>query len=140
MSSIEIRIPGEPVAQARHRTSFKGGKQRQYDPSAIAKKDMLRAARDQHPSHVPYAGPLSASIVFCLARPASHFRADGNVKPKMLDALPTKRPDIDNLSKGLLDAMNGFIYLDDKQITSLCASKIYGTRAYTWAKFTEIEA
>ncbi len=34
--------------------------------------------------------------------------------------------DIDNLAGGVLDALNGTAYKDDRQITSLSAEKLYG--------------
>ena len=39
---------------------------------------------------------------------------------------PTKKPDIDNIVKIVLDAMNKFAFKDDTQITKLCVEKIYG--------------
>jgi Holliday junction resolvase RusA-like endonuclease len=138
MASIEIRINGEPIAQARHRSSSRGGIVRQYDPTAAAKKEMLKEARKQHPNHTPFTSALSASIIFCFARPSSHYRSNGDYKEQFKNALPCKRPDVDNCIKSMLDSMNGFVYLDDKQVVTIAASKVYGQRAYTWAKFTEL--
>jgi Holliday junction resolvase RusA-like endonuclease len=40
---------------------------------------------------------------------------------------PAVKPDIDNLVKAILDALNGGIaYEDDKQIVELTAVKLYG--------------
>ena len=38
---------------------------------------------------------------------------------------PAKKPDVDNISKAVLDSVNGLCYPDDKQIISLSAKKIY---------------
>jgi Holliday junction resolvase RusA-like endonuclease len=38
---------------------------------------------------------------------------------------PTKKPDLDNLAKSVLDALNGVIYQDDSQIVSLHMTKVY---------------
>lgn len=35
----------------------------------------------------------------------------------------TQRPDIDNLCKGVLDALNGVAFIDDAQIIKLCCEK-----------------
>lgn len=54
-------------------------------------------------------------------------------RPKALqirpaDELPhTKRPDLDNLCKAILDAANGILWADDTQVAELEASKCYGT-------------
>jgi len=38
----------------------------------------------------------------------------------------TAKPDIDNVAKGILDAMNGIVYVDDSQIRRLSVNKQYG--------------
>ena len=40
-----------------------------------------------------------------------------------------KRPDLDNLIKSVLDGMNGVIFRDDSQITSIHATKVYSNVA-----------
>lgn len=46
---------------------------------------------------------------------------------KMLndDILPTRRPDLDNVAKSILDALNGVAYYDDAQIVELRIRKHY---------------
>ena len=40
---------------------------------------------------------------------------------------PTKKPDVDNILKAFLDAMNGIVYLDDCQVVDLHVKKVYGS-------------
>jgi Holliday junction resolvase RusA-like endonuclease len=40
---------------------------------------------------------------------------------------PSKKPDIDNIAKCFLDAMNGIIYLDDTQVVELHIKKLYSS-------------
>jgi Holliday junction resolvase RusA-like endonuclease len=40
--------------------------------------------------------------------------------------LPTKKPDIDNIAKIILDGLNGIAWDDDKQIVELLVGKRYG--------------
>jgi Holliday junction resolvase RusA-like endonuclease len=42
---------------------------------------------------------------------------------------PAKKPDIDNIAKAFLDAMNGTVYLDDTQVVELNLKKIYSAVA-----------
>jgi len=42
--------------------------------------------------------------------------------------LPTKKPDIDNIIKGVADALNKVVYVDDTQIVALKAYKFYSDR------------
>lgn len=46
---------------------------------------------------------------------------------KMLEdkILPTKKPDVDNIAKIILDALNGVAYHDDSQVIFLRLSKYY---------------
>jgi Holliday junction resolvase RusA-like endonuclease len=40
---------------------------------------------------------------------------------------PTKKPDIDNIAKSHLDAMNGIVYKDDVQVIFISVKKIYSS-------------
>ena len=44
-----------------------------------------------------------------------------------LDGLirPTTKPDLDNILKGVCDALNGIIFTDDKQVAHVSAAKWY---------------
>ena len=42
---------------------------------------------------------------------------------------PAKKPDIDNVAKAFLDAMNGIVYLDDTQVVELNIKKVYSAVA-----------
>jgi Holliday junction resolvase RusA-like endonuclease len=39
---------------------------------------------------------------------------------------PTKKPDIDNVAKCFLDAMQDVVYLNDTQVLTLHITKVYG--------------
>ena len=41
---------------------------------------------------------------------------------------PTKKPDIDNICKIVLDGLNGVAYADDKQVVSLIANKYFAIK------------
>ena len=51
----------------------------------------------------------------------------------------TKKPDVDNLAKSVLDALEGIIYVNDAQVISLQVTKDYGAplcrvQVKEWAK------
>lgn len=60
-------------------------------------------------------------------------------RKEMLDGKisPTKKPDIDNIVKIILDSLNGFVILDDTQVTSLVVEKIYGLEEKVYVKIQE---
>jgi Holliday junction resolvase RusA-like endonuclease len=41
----------------------------------------------------------------------------------------TKRPDLDNVVKAVIDGMDKIVFDNDSQITSIYAKKVYGTVA-----------
>ena len=51
----------------------------------------------------------------------------------------TKKPDLDNLVKLVLDAYNGVLYDDDSQIISLSLSKMYSSTPGIEINITEID-
>ena len=50
---------------------------------------------------------------------------------------PTKKPDIDNIAKIILDALNKLAFKDDNQITKLEIEKKYGTEEKISVKVEE---
>lgn len=69
----------------------------------------------QHGANPLIAGPIQAEIEFVIAPPK---------RPKNKNFHVTK-PDLDNLIKLVLDALNGIVWEDDSQIVHLCAKKRY---------------
>lgn len=122
-SPIYFEIKGNPKALKRHRTLKNG---RSYDPSFGDKKSlMLQSAK--HKPKTPLQGDIFARLTFVLKRPKFHFRTGkykGQLKDKYKLSLPSKKPDIDNLIKLVLDSLTGFID-DDRQIVRIQAEKIY---------------
>lgn len=50
---------------------------------------------------------------------------------------PIKKPDIDNIVKIILDSLNGFVIVDDTQVTKLSVEKLYGTEEKVYVKIEE---
>ena len=43
----------------------------------------------------------------------------------LFGAFCVKKPDLDNVAKAILDAMNGIVYMDDSQVVGLSVHKFY---------------
>jgi len=80
----------------------------------------------KYPKYKPLEGRLEVNIKAIFSIPKSTKKQEIE---KMLEnsISPTKKPDIDNIVKIILDAMNKFAFKDDTQITKLSVEKIYGT-------------
>ena len=50
---------------------------------------------------------------------------------------PTKKPDIDNIVKIVLDSMNKFAFKDDTQITKIEVEKVYAEEEKLYVKIEE---
>jgi len=70
-------------------------------------------ARHHRPPR-PFEGPLSVVFTFFMPRPKKCRRP-----------YPSVRPDCSNLVKGLEDAGNGVLWMDDSQIVELIVRKRY---------------
>lgn len=69
----------------------------------------------------PCAGPVSVTVLAYKPLPKS--------RPKKVVSEPfTVKPDSDNISKLVLDALTGLAYIDDAQVTALCIRKMDRTR------------
>ena len=73
----------------------------------------------------PIEGPVRLSLAFFFPRPKSHYGTGKNsdVVKASAPVHHAQKPDIDNVIKSTLDAMNGVLYGDDKQVIQLRAEK-----------------
>jgi len=121
----ELTIKIEPVPKARARVvnghAFTPERTRVYEQAVAI------AWRAKHKTL--HQGRLKVSLTFAMKIPKS-MKKDDVLKAVNGEIVPLKRPDIDNLIKAVLDALNGVAWVDDKQITKICAEKIYGIEPY----------
>lgn len=126
MNEINFYINTPPQPLKRHRMA-RGG--RVYDPSSTDKKNWMLLAQDFCPRE-PLPGALEINLEFNMLRPKSHFGTGRNLG-KLKDSAPdnhTRTPDLDNLVKFVLDAMNGEFYIDDSQIININCKKLYADK------------
>jgi len=119
---VQITIPGHVQPKERPRATRTG---HAYTPRRTrAYEAAVKAAYMEQHGQTMLTGPLAAEITVYMAVPAS---ATKKAREAMMAGkiLPTKRPDIDNCAKGILDALNGLAFEDDRQITGLLIRKRY---------------
>lgn len=121
---MKIIIEGEPVAQGRPRFSSRNGFVRVHDPQKSSNyKKLVRSVAQRQVSE-PIDKPISLLIDVYRSIPQSFS------KKKHLEAVegrlrPITKPDIDNYIKGILDGLNGVVWVDDNRIISLTVNKYY---------------
>lgn len=75
----------------------------------------------------PLTGPLAVSFSFAMPRPGSHYGTGRNAD-KLKPAAPaghTSKPDVTKLIRSTEDALKGIAWVDDCQIVSQSAGKMY---------------
>ena len=133
MSAVSFTVVGQPVPQPRPRVSTAGGFARAYVPG----KHPVHAYREAIAAAARGAGltqtgeVLNVVIDAVFERPKSHMRKAG-VKP---DAPKLPRPDVDNLAKAVLDALQD-VMGDDSLVGRLVVEKSYGTEARTTVRIS----
>lgn len=135
-TAIAFFVQGEPKAQPRPRAfAMNMGKDdqgkdkyqaRMYDAGTAEgwKSCVATAAKEFIPTE-PLSVPLRVTLVFYMPRPKSHFRTNGTLK----DSAPiwfTSKPDTDNLSKAVLDALTILgMWRDDSLVVKSTVVKAY---------------
>lgn len=119
-----IIVPGQPQGKARARTTRFGT----YTPEkTVLYENYIKLCYQQIYKDCTDK-PIEISIIACFEPVKSASKAQ---RVAMINGLipPTKKPDIDNIAKVVLDALNGIAYKDDKQVINLSVRKKYSGKA-----------
>jgi Holliday junction resolvase RusA-like endonuclease len=133
MHAVTFSVAGQPVPQPRPRVSTAGGFARAYVPG----KHPVHAYREAIAAAARAAGltttgeVLNVVIDAVFERPKSHMNKAG-VKST---AAKLPRPDVDNIAKAVLDALQD-VMGDDSLVGRLVVEKSYGTEARTTVRIT----
>ena len=118
MQQVYFEVQGNPVPKARARTVRKGGRTWSFTPKKVALwEKTVKSEASKHFSK-PFVGPVMVSIVFWMDRPVSRRK----------DEWVSTTPDLDNLEKAVLDALNGIAYEDDRFVVGKSSQKKYVRR------------
>jgi Holliday junction resolvase RusA-like endonuclease len=153
---IRIEIPGEPVAQGRGRavpvfgkggvpkmfTSKKGNQipmMRVKDPTnsynwkAVA-GDLMKREMEAR-GLTPLTGPLCVRVICIFSLARSNWR---KTKPRPREWSQNSK-DVDNLLKAVMDAGNGILWLDDRQVAGAQPWKITGAQGEPGRVIVEVQ-
>ena len=119
MTTRKFTVNHEPIGQPRHRVTTRGGYAQQYLPKSHPVHGFKTAIRLAFGRRAPVNGPIGIMITAFFPRPKSKIWK----RREMERYAHTSKPDIDNVVKSVLDALNGWAWRDDAQIFSVIASK-----------------
>lgn len=132
----EFEIPGPVTGKGRPRINtytcraYTPNKTKEYEE--LAKQYFVL----KYPRYIPIEGRVKVSIIAYFKIPKGtnkkneELMLSGNISP-------TKKPDIDNIEKIILDAMNSLAFKDDNQITKLEIEKVYSEEEKVYVKIEE---
>lgn len=118
---IKFVVPGKPQGKGRPRVTRNGT----YTPKATKEYQRTISTCAKLSNNIYYEKePLSATILCFYPIPKNTPK----YKRKMMiegKTYPMVKPDLDNVAKAILDALNGVCYKDDNQIVELHIKKKY---------------
>ncbi len=117
---IAFQVHGLPVPQGSTRAWVVNGKPI-ITSSAKGLASWRRLVADvaqRFAPNQPWIGPVGIELHFGLPKPKS--------APKRRRVWPDKRPDLDKLTRAVLDALTYVVFADDSQVVDIRASKEYG--------------
>lgn len=138
---ITFTVPGQARGKERPRTiRFADGRPHTYTPTRTKNtEDAIARAYEKAAHGLTFDDKIvSVKIRAFFQIPTSWTKAE---KERARQGLrqPCVKPDLDNIAKMFLDALNGVAYNDDKQIISMDVSKTYGEPARTEITIQEWE-
>ena len=144
MTEFIFTIPGEPMAKARPRASVVGGHAKVYTPAKTANYEakVALAFKQAYQNAEPISNPISVHLYFWFSLNKGDYNSKGELNEKGRRKLHgsikhTKKPDIDNVVKTVLDGLNGIAFVDDSSICEIYARKYYGREPYVYVRISE---
>lgn len=132
----EFEVPGKIVGKGRPRINTNTGIT--YTPTTTKDYETLiqQYFLIKYPRYIPIKDRVKVEIVAYMGIPKSTPKKDIE---KMLNNTisPTKKPDIDNIVKAILDALNKFAYYDDNLVCKIDVEKKYNATEKIYIKVEE---
>lgn len=138
MMTCDFEIEGKPVGKGRPRFKRMGNFVQTYTPSNTAEYEKLVRLRFQNAGGQITDKPVRVAVVAFFAPPKSTKKRD-RIEMLANRILPEKKPDVDNIAKIILDALNGIAYKDDSQVVDLLVKKCFAAEARVYVHIEEID-
>lgn len=140
---IKFTYHGEAVGKGRPRVTARGGKfAHAYTPKRTKEfEDAIRfefmRSTDEPMPIYKREQALKAEVLIGCTIPKSYTKKKQALCRDRVIA-PNKKPDIDNILKAVFDALNGYAFEDDCQITQVQSEKVYATEPFVEVTINEL--
>ena len=131
---MRFEILGKPIGKGRPRL----GKYGTYTPEKTANYETLVkwTFANEFKDFKPMERAVKAKITAIFAVPKSYSKKQ---RQELLNTVNyTKKPDVDNIAKIILDSLNGLAYQDDSQVSCLLVMKGYGEQEKVIVELEEV--
>ena len=130
MMQIHFQVEGDPKGKGRPRFSRVGSFTKVYtDKQTLSYEAMIATFAKQAMGVTDLLEtPVRVFLYVRLPVPQSYSKKRREACLSGTEK-PCKKPDIDNIAKTYLDAMNGVIFVDDTQVVDLHIKKLYSDKA-----------
>lgn len=121
-----FHVAGAAIGKGRPRFARRGAHVVAYTPEKTKtyEAQIRSAALEAMAGNQVVIGAVHVDIVIHVEPPAS-WSKNRRAEAFADVVYPMGKPDIDNVTKGILDAMNGIVYADDKQVVQMTVVKRY---------------
>lgn len=126
LKEINFTVPGEPRGKGRPRFSRSGHTYTDSETRAYENKIIAYYRKAHGAFHFPNGAFISVDVVAYLPIPKSATKAQ-RAGMEAGTILPSRKPDVDNIEKAVLDALNGIAYKDDARVCRTSCRKFYGS-------------
>lgn len=130
---ISFTVDMAPTGKGRPRHTRSG---HVYTPKATVDAEAIVAKEARKHFAAPLVVPVAVRIEAYYAVPKSYSKSK-RVLALTDEIKPQVKPDIDNIAKLILDAMNGIAWSDDKAVTDLRIIKRYADKPFVFVKVGE---
>lgn len=145
MNEYKFDILGKAMGKERPRATVIGNHARVYTPKKSQNYEgrVASAFQAKYPDAKPFTGAVTVMIMVCVGLNKADYKKDGTLtksgkrKVQGLER-PTKKPDLDNVAKAILDGLNGIAFVDDSQIIALTVMKTYDERERAGVTITRL--
>lgn len=120
-----ITVYGKPQGKGRPRYTVRGGHAVAYTPeSTRAYEAQIRQAWQEQDGRD--FGPAALALIVTAYYPVPSRARKAEREAMLSGQVPVRdKPDLDNVVKAVMDALNSTAYEDDKQITHINAARTY---------------
>jgi Holliday junction resolvase RusA-like endonuclease len=119
---IDIWIPGIP--QPKGSTSLFRGRITSANPKLKGWEEDIRNTLFAHRcEYIP--GPVTVELGFAMPRPAIHQPRPNSRDPLKRHPVPSVKPDLDKLTRAILDSLTKVVISDDAVVLGINAYKFY---------------